>query len=107
MIWITILPHIPKCSRYTIGARIENKFLDLLELSYAAYFTEKDKKLEIISSCIMLLDTLKFLITVAWEAKIISHKQYENIALKLDEAGKMFGGWKNSFKNPDKKNRTL
>lgn len=107
MIWITIVPHIPKGARYTIGARIENKFLDLLELAYIAYFTEKDKKLEKISDCILTLDTLKFLISVTWEGKLISNKQCEDVALKLEEAGKMFGGWKKNLDNPSKKNRNL
>ena len=96
-----------KGSRYTIGNRIENKFLDLLELSYTAYFNKKENKSEKIAECILVLDALKFIITVAWEGKLISNKQYEEIALKLDEAGKMFGGWKKSLTNPDKKNRTL
>jgi len=104
---LNIAAHIPKNARYTIGARIENKFLDLLELSYITYFTEKDKKPEKISECITALDALKFLISVAWEGKIISNKQYEKVALKLDEAGKMFGGWKKNLDNPEKKNRTL
>jgi len=107
LIWIKTVPHIPKNARYTIGARIENKFLDLLELSYIAYFTGKERKLERIVNCILTLDTLKFLVSVAWEAKLISHKQCEEIAIKLDEIGKMFGGWKKNIDNPEKKNRTL
>lgn len=94
-----------KNSRYTIGTRIENKFLDLLEMSYTAYFTEKDKKSEKISECIFILDKLKFLITIAWETKIIGNKQYEEIALKLEEIGRMLGGWKNKVDSPQKKNR--
>ena len=107
LIWMNIVPHISKGARYTIGARIENKFLDLLEYAYIAYFTEKEKKSEKISKCILILDTLKFLIFIAWEARLISNKQYEEIAITLDETGKMFGGWKNSLSNPEKKNRNL
>lgn len=107
MIWMNIVPHIPKNSRYTIGSRIENKFLDLLESSYLAYFAEKEKEERKISECILVLDTVKFLISIAWEAKLISHSQFEEIAKKLDEVGKMFGGWKKSLGNPEKKNRTL
>lgn len=108
MLWVNIVPHIPKGSRYTLGARIENKFLDLLELSYIAYFTEKERRLEKISECVLALDTLKFLITVAWEGKIISNKHYEDIAVKLNESGRMFGGWKKNLENnPEKKNRNL
>jgi hypothetical protein len=89
-----------------MGQRIENKFLDLLELSYITYFTEKDKKLEKITECILLLDTLKFLVSIAWEGKLISNKQCEDVALKLEEIGKMFGGWKKNLNNPEKKNRS-
>ncbi len=104
---MNISPHIAKGARYTIGARIENKFLDLLEFSYTAYFTEKEKKQEKIKECILITDTLKFLFSVAWEGKLISNKQCEDIAIKLEEIGKMLGGWRKSLDNPEKKNRTL
>lgn len=107
LLWINIVPHIPKSARYTIGTRIENKFLDLLELSYTTYFCEKEKKSDKISQCILILDTLKFLSSIAWEAKLISHKQFEEVAAKLDEVGKMFGGWRKNLEYSEKKNRTL
>ena len=99
MLWVNIVSHMAKGSRYTMGSRIENRFLDLLELAYNAYFTEKDKKLEKISDCILISDTLKFLISITWEGKLISNKQFEEISLKMDEIGRMLGGWK--------KNRSL
>ena len=107
MIWLGISAHLPKNQRYTIGSRIENKFLDLLEIAYLAYFTPKEKKSEGIAKCILSLDKLKFLLYVAWEAKLISHKQYEEIIIKMDEIGKILGGWKKSQENPENKNRTL
>ena len=106
LIWVNVVPHISKGARYTIGARIENKFLDLLELAYIAYFTEKEKKAEKITDCVLVLDTLKFLISVAWEGKLISNKQCEDVALKLEEVGKMFGGWKKNLNNPERKTAT-
>lgn len=104
---MNIVPHIPKGARYTIGARIENKFLDLLELSYITYFSEREKKADGISKCILMLDTLKFIISIAWEAKLVSHKQFEDVATNLDEVGKMFGGWRKNLEYPVKKNRAL
>lgn len=95
--WVNIVPHIQKGARYTIGTRIENKFLDLLELGYAAYFSSKEQKAEKIGECIFLADTLKFLISTAWEGKLVSHKQFEEIALKLEEIGKILGGWRNNL----------
>lgn len=101
---MSIVPHIPKTARYTIGARIENKLLDLLEISYTSYFSEKEKKGELISECIFISDILKFLISTSWEGKFISHKQYEEIALRMDEIGKMLWGWRKSLDTPGKKN---
>lgn len=99
MIWVNIVPHMSKGARYTMGVRIENKFIDLLELTYLAYFSKKENKIEKISECILALDTLKFIISTAWDAKFISHKHFEDIAPKLEEAGRMLGGWKNKQEN--------
>jgi len=107
LLWLNIIPHMPKHNRYTIGERIENKFLDLLELTYTTYFSNREMKTNNIPKCILMLDVLKFLISVAWTNKLISHKQCEEIALKLDEIGKMLGGWLKSLNNPEKKNRAL
>lgn len=107
MLWLTIVQHISKGQRYTVASRIENKFLDLLEFAYIAYFTEKERKAEQVHKCILVLDVIKFLIHIIWEGKFISHKQYGEIAEKLNEIGKMLGGWKKSLENPEKKNRTL
>lgn len=107
MIWLEIVPHISKSSRYTLGARIENKFLDLLDLTYLAYFSKKEDKPEKIAECILLLDTLKFVVSVAWEGKVFSNSHFEKIASNLEEVGWMLFGWKESLANPEKKNRTF
>ena len=107
LLWLNTSPHIPKNARYAIGTRIENKFIDLLELTYLTYFTSKEKKAEKILECVLILDALKFLITVTWEAKFISNRHMEENIKKLDEIGRMFGGWKNSLNNSEKKNRAL
>src|SRR3989344_5645661 len=70
-------------------------------------FAGNVKRAEKISDCILVLDTLKFLVSVAWEGKLISNKHCEDVSLKLEEAGKMFGGWKKNLGNPEKKNRDV
>ena len=107
MLWLNVVQHIPKNQRYTIGVRIENTFLDLLQGTYIAYYTDKERKAAKVADCILLLDTVKFLLQIAWEAKLVSHTQYATLAEKLNEVGKMFGGWKKSLGNPEKKSRSL
>ena len=79
----------------------EDKYEALRDKGYS-----KEKSARI-ANCVLILDTLKFLISVAWEGKLLSNGQCEELALKLDEAGKMFGGWRKSLENPAKKNRDL
>jgi len=105
LIWLEIVPHISKSSRYTLGARIENKLLDLLDLTYLAYFSKKEEKVEKIAKCILLSDRLKYVTSVAWEGKVISNSHFERLAPKLEEIGRMLFGWKVSLENPEKKNR--
>jgi len=94
LFWLSIVPHIPKSSRFSIGQRIDDRFLDLIELSYTAYFSPKEKKEKNIAGCIFILDKLKYLISVAWEGKIISNRHFEELATKLGETGRMLGGWR-------------
>jgi hypothetical protein len=107
LIWLNILPHIPKSARYTIGVRVENMFFDLLELSHTTYFNQRKEKSHNLSVCISKLDILKFFVSIMWETRLISNNQYEDIAKRLDEIGKMFWGWKKSLDDPEKKNRTF
>jgi len=109
LLWLTIVPHIAKGARYTLGVRIENTFLDLLERTYTAYFTSKEQlaeKKKRIAECIHLLDILKYFVSIAWEGKVISNTHLETVAVKLEEASRRLIAWKSSLDNPDKKNRS-
>jgi hypothetical protein len=93
---VSIVPHMPRTARYTVGTRIEYHFLSLLENIYQAYYTQPDKKLEKIIKCIHETDLLKFLIQIAWENKLIKDTHYIEISTKILEVGKILGGWKNN-----------
>ncbi|KKU68885.1 MAG: hypothetical protein UX89_C0001G0076 [Parcubacteria group bacterium GW2011_GWA2_47_16] len=110
LLWLSIVPHIAKGARYTLGVRIETLFLDLLERTYTAYFTSREQlteKKKGVAECIHLLDILKYLVSVAWEGKVISNTQVEMVAVKLEEASRRFIAWKSSLDSPEKKNRVL
>lgn len=38
-------------------------------------------------------DTLRVLLLVLWETKSLDDKKYIALSVKLDEVGKMLGGW--------------
>lgn len=92
-----IVPHMPRIGRYTTGARIENHFLDLLELIYKAYYASMENKNIVIVESISKNDIIKYLIQIAFENKLIKEKEYLTLSNKLHEVGKILGGWKNSI----------
>jgi len=85
---------MPRVGRYTTGTRIENHFLDLLELIYKAYYASIENKNIIIIESINKNDIIKYLLQIAFENKLIKEKQYLELSEKLHEVGKILGGWK-------------
>ena len=81
--------------------------LDLAEQTYDAYFTDREKKSLEIGRCIIINDKIKFLLCIGWEGRLISNQHYENISTKVHEVGKIFGGWRRSLENPEKKNQSF
>lgn len=94
-VWHRHLDNIKKIDRNTIGNKIDNEFLDLLELLFRAIFAyDKFEKLSLISQAIGKNDLIKFFLQIAWEEKVCDHKKYAELILLLDEIGRMLGGWK-------------
>jgi len=96
---------MPRVDRYTTGARIENHFLDLLELIYKAYYASMENKSVIIVEAITKNDIIKYLLQIAFENKLIKEKQYLELSEKLQEVGKILGGWKKGIESKIKNSR--
>lgn len=98
--------NINRLDRLTIGTKIDDIFLSILELIFRACFAyDKFEKLSLVSQAIGKNDLLKFFLQIGWEHKLLNHKKYGEIILYLDEVGRMLGGWKKSLleKTPTKK----
>ncbi|HBO16476.1 MAG TPA: four helix bundle protein [Candidatus Moranbacteria bacterium] len=90
----------PKTERYGIGRKVDNLFLEILELSFTASYLPPEHKIIFLSKTISRLDVLKFFTQTAWENKLIPNEKYIDLSEKLEEIGRMLGGWK---KGLDKK----
>lgn len=97
-LWHQFLPHFPKDSRYTIGNKIDNLFLEVIELIIKASYSDKLEKLISLKKASLKLDFLKFFLQLSWEIKFLDNKKYISLSEKLDEIGKMLGGWIKSLK---------
>lgn len=84
----------PKTQRFVLGQQIENVALYLLRgVIRANAAREKTPHLRQIS---VDLDTLRILIRLSADLKFISVKQYGYAAEKINEVGKLLGGWQKS-----------
>lgn len=103
-IWYGYRDNFPKKARYTLGDKIDARFLNVLELvSIAAYQTQQEK-LVTLDRAVMGVDVLKFLLRVAWELHILDDKKYTTLSEGIQEVGRQLGGWKKGLqkKTPGK-----
>ena len=97
-LWHEYFPCFPKSSRYTLGVKIDSLFLGVIEEIIKASSSDKTEKLIFLRVASVKLDLLKFFLQIAWEIKSLNHKKYINLSEKLNEVGKMLGGWIKSLK---------
>jgi len=91
------LIHLPRLSRYTLGAKVDNLFTDILELALTAQYTKREEKRIFLETLSLKLDQLKFFITLLWEAKGLDTAKYAQITGKLGTIGRMLGKWMQSM----------
>jgi len=100
--WLTLHRNFPRVERYGLGQKIENMFLDVLELSFACVYLALEPKILLLGKVISKLDTLKFFIQLAWEGKLIPTEKYSDLSERLEEIGKMLGGWRKGLQNQNR-----
>ncbi|NMB91826.1 four helix bundle protein [candidate division WWE3 bacterium] len=93
LIWFGYFQKLPKIHRYTLGLRVDNLFVEIIENLSSASFSKSLEKQDFISLAIRKNDTLKVLMIILWETKSIDNKEYIFLSKQLDEMGKMLGGW--------------
>ena len=75
-LWHEYLRRFPKTGRYTLGAKIDGLFVEILEQIVIASFLEKGEKLPFVKRAIVKLDVLKFFLETAWEINALQQKHY-------------------------------
>lgn len=76
-----------------MGVRIDSLFIEIIEAISTASFLDPAKKLPYVVFAIKKTDVLKILLMILWETKSLDNKKYIALSLKLEEVGKMLGGW--------------
>jgi len=78
--------------------RVENTTLDLIEGILKASELSKQAKLPVLEDVSTKLNLLRILIRLMRDIKAIDGSKYTRLQQKIDEIGRMLGGWIKSLK---------
>jgi hypothetical protein len=84
---------VPKCHRFTIGQRLDGFTLDALERCVEAIFAPPQAKRVPLAALNLLLEKLRIFWRITCGRGWISRQQMLFVAGKIDEIGRMTGGW--------------
>jgi len=99
--WYLRCQTIPKKDRFTIGQKAENTLLEIMTLVVSAYHTKDSvRKREILSQINIKVEGIKILFRLAKNVKAIEQRPYIDYESRLQEIGKMLGGWMRQTQSP-------
>lgn len=84
---------LPKSQRFTFGQRLDQTTLDTLELAVRALHLPARRKLPLIEDINLQLEVLRVLWRIVHERRWISAQQLVFVIGRIDECGRMVGGW--------------
>lgn len=88
----------PKVYKFTIGEQLIDNSLDLFEYLQLANkaVDDKIKRKRYLDNFLIKYETVKVLVRLCNEKKILSIKQFSSLAEKLNNIGKQATAWKNN-----------
>lgn len=81
----------PRSQRFVFGQRITNLAIDILEGIIRALYSHE--KMEILKGLNVRLETMRVLIRLAKDRRLLSLKAYEYASKEINQVGSMLGGW--------------
>lgn len=88
---------LPKSARFTFGQRLDNLTLDALLLVTRAIYSPRGQKAPLLRELNLLLELLRILWRLTEQRGWISRQQLVFVNGRLDEIGRMTGGWIHSL----------
>ena len=85
------LNKFPRDQKFVLGDRIETKMLEVQEHCLRAYYS-RDKRNHLLEANLPL-EVTRHLIRLAHGLRLVSNHTYGVLAEKVDEVGRMIGGW--------------
>lgn len=87
------LKAFPKKDQYMLGKHCEEHIIVFLDYVLTAVGIPKKYKHKYLTRASNKLDVLTVFIRIAWKLKVLDEKRYLSLQLKIEEIGRMLGGW--------------
>jgi len=91
-LWHGFLNRLPRATRYTLGAKIDNIFTDTIAIALTTKYLKQEEKVNKLKQISENLDHLKYFLTILWELKGIDNNKFSSLGTQLDSVGKQIGG---------------
>lgn len=91
------LRFFPKTEKYSLGTKIETLILEMLDLTAKTVRRPKEERLPQVKIIDEQTNFLKILVRLASEIRALDNKKYLALEEKLQEIGRMIGGWLRSL----------
>lgn len=88
---VPTIEKFPKNHKFTVGDRIQNIALDVLEALIEATYTKE--RAQHLRRANLGIEKLRFLLRLAADLRLLDRRRYEHAARTLDETGQLIGGW--------------
>ena len=96
MCWFfPIVDNFPKFEKFVLCTQIKNLVLEISRIIIRANKSKSKKRF--LYRIYVKLEELRLLIRFAHEREYLSHKKYELASKKVNEIGRLLGGWLKSL----------
>ncbi|HAD13053.1 MAG TPA: diversity-generating retroelement protein Avd [Saprospirales bacterium] len=95
---LPIIEGFPRSQKFTLGDRIQNHLSDLLEMLIEAYYLPAAEKRPALQKVNIKLEQLRYFFRLGFDRGHYNSIRYNEFAQRLDEIGRMVGGWIKSLK---------
>ncbi|HAD10943.1 MAG TPA: diversity-generating retroelement protein Avd [Saprospirales bacterium] len=90
---IGVMQHFPRDQKFLIANRMQNLISDLLDLFVEAYYSSgSDKKIKLMEANVKI-EQLRYYVRLCYELGFFNSIKYGLIIDKMQELGRMNGGW--------------
>lgn len=94
---IPVIGKFPRDQKFLIGDRMQNLITDILELLIEAYYVPRVEKKPILAKVNIKLEKLRYFLRLSYELGYYHSRQYRQFIERVQEIGRMTGGWLKSL----------